>query len=143
MSKICPNCQTINRYQPILHELCHPAGRESTGGTPVSGPTSPDSADRSPTCNGHDAAGAAAVKSLHYRAPPGRGGMGAVYAASDAHHRQAVGGEGDVGCGDHQPAGEAAGDRAFRQEAEMLARLNHPNLPAVTDFFSEGASSIW
>lgn len=26
---------------------------------------------------------------------------------------------------------------AFRQEAQMLARLDHPNLPKVADFFSE------
>jgi serine/threonine-protein kinase len=27
---------------------------------------------------------------------------------------------------------------AFRQEAQMLAKLSHPNLPAVSDYFSEG-----
>jgi len=30
----------------------------------------------------------------------------------------------------------------FRREASVLARLDHPNLPKVSDFFSEGASDV-
>ncbi len=67
----------------------------------------------------------------------GGGGMGMVYLAEDnrlAGRRCAV--------KEMSPQKLAPEDRgwatnAFRQEAQMLARLNHPGLTAVTDFFAE------
>ncbi len=68
----------------------------------------------------------------------GQGGMGAVYRASDRRlstinwaikemSQSAI-----TGPLERQQAREA-----FRHEAEMLAALNHPNLPRVTDHFEQ------
>jgi serine/threonine-protein kinase len=67
----------------------------------------------------------------------GGGGMGVVYLAEDtrlAGRRCAI--------KEMSPAALAPQDRswatnAFRQEAQMLANLDHPGLTAVTDFFFE------
>jgi serine/threonine-protein kinase len=67
----------------------------------------------------------------------GGGGMAVVYLAEDirlAGRRCAI--------KEMSPSQLAAQDRnsaisAFKQEAEMLARLHHPGLAAVTDFFAE------
>jgi serine/threonine-protein kinase len=69
----------------------------------------------------------------------GQGGMGAVYAAIDARitgKRWAVKEMSDAAI--TSPLEKERAITGFRREAEMLARLSHPNLPAVTDFFSEG-----
>ncbi len=61
----------------------------------------------------------------------GKGGMGTVYLAIDRNLQ------------DHQVAIKEntlvtkATQQQFQQEAETLARLNHPNLPRVTNFFIE------
>jgi len=68
----------------------------------------------------------------------GGGGMGVVYLAEDTRlpgRRCAI--------KEMSPAQLAPGDRqwavqAFQQEAQILARLSHPGLTAVTDFFPEG-----
>lgn len=69
----------------------------------------------------------------------GRGGMGAVYEAIDARitgKDWAVKEMSSAALLTPQEQQQALS--AFRREAEMLARLSHPNLPAVTDFFSQG-----
>ncbi|MGC9398129.1 MAG: protein kinase domain-containing protein [Anaerolineae bacterium] len=68
----------------------------------------------------------------------GGGGMGTVYLAEDTRlqgRRCAI--------KEMSPAQLAPADRnwsieAFRQEAQMLANLDHPGLTRVTDFFAEG-----
>lgn len=67
-----------------------------------------------------------------------QGGMGAVYKARDDR----LGGK-IVALKEMSEAGIAVQDRndileAFNREAELLARLNHPNLVRVTDRFQEG-----
>ena len=70
----------------------------------------------------------------------GGGGMGTVYLAEDNRlpgRRCAI--------KEMSPAQLAPGDRnwsieAFRQEAQMLANLDHPGLTRVTDFFAEGGN---
>nr|WP_238530526.1 serine/threonine-protein kinase [Oscillochloris trichoides] len=68
----------------------------------------------------------------------GQGGMGSVYLAADRRLstvRWAVKEMSDAAITsplERQQAGDA-----FRQEAELLARLSHPNLPRVTDHFEE------
>ena len=69
----------------------------------------------------------------------GRGGMGAVYLTDDTRltgRRCAVK---EI----HLPAGmvseaEAQAREQFHREASTLARLDHPNLPQVSDFFTVG-----
>ncbi|NJN15763.1 MAG: protein kinase [Oscillochloris sp.] len=68
----------------------------------------------------------------------GQGGMGAVYLAADRRLstvRWAVKEMSDAQITsplERQQAGDA-----FKYEAELLARLSHPNLPRVTDHFTE------
>lgn len=74
--------------------------------------------------------------------PLGRGGMGAVYLATDALF-------GDRPCaikellGDPAatPAEAAEATERFAREARLLASLEHPNLPRVHDYFSEQGKS--
>ena len=69
----------------------------------------------------------------------GQGGMGAVYQATDTrlgHKLVAVKEMSDAAITD--PLEKQQARQAFEREAQMLARLNHPNLPRVTDHFSEG-----
>jgi len=68
----------------------------------------------------------------------GHGGMGAVYETQDTRisgKRWAVKELSDADLGTPQEKQDAIA--AFRQEARMLALLDHPNLPVVSDFFSE------
>ena len=72
--------------------------------------------------------------------PLGKGGMGAVYLAQDGR----LGGK-SVAIKQFDPSGLPPQDRqwaasAFAQEANILAKLNHPALTAVTDYFTEYAS---
>jgi serine/threonine protein kinase, bacterial len=72
----------------------------------------------------------------------GQGGMGAVYRAGDRRlstvnwavkemSQSAISG----------PLELQQARNAFRHEAEMLAALNHPNLPRVTDHFEQGGKA--
>ena len=71
----------------------------------------------------------------------GQGGMGAVYLVSDqrlANKPHALKEMSDQALAD--PAERQAALQAFRQEADMLALLDHPNLPKVTDYFTEAGN---
>src|SRR5262249_53465748 len=71
----------------------------------------------------------------------GRGGFGAVYLASDNRfpaRRVAVKEMGDSRL---SPDDRVQAITRFRQEADLLSRLQHPNLPAVSDFFEEGGKA--
>jgi serine/threonine-protein kinase len=68
----------------------------------------------------------------------GQGGMGSVYLADDRRLstvRWAVKEMSDAQLA--SPLERQSASDAFKHEAELLARLNHPNLPRVTDHFSE------
>lgn len=69
----------------------------------------------------------------------GQGGMGSIYLAEDERLKGRV-------CALKEVEHDRALDKAlrkeaqdqFKQEATILARLDHPNLPKVSDFFSIG-----
>jgi serine/threonine protein kinase len=66
----------------------------------------------------------------------GHGGMGAVYRAYDTRLQRVVAiKENTVAVPGISPAEAAAACKQFEQEALMLARLRHPNLPVVIDHF--------
>lgn len=71
----------------------------------------------------------------------GHGGMGSIYRARDT--RLDV----DVAIKEMRPQPDTNAEtlaqlrKQFRQEAAVLARLNHPNLVRVTDFFEEGGNA--
>ncbi len=69
----------------------------------------------------------------------GQGGMGFVYLAEDLRLRGRLCAVKSVRHDPTLPAEAIRELRAqFRREAQVLARLDHPNLPKVSDFFSEG-----
>jgi serine/threonine-protein kinase len=69
----------------------------------------------------------------------GQGGMGAVYRAEDLTlaGRQCAVKEVNPDLGGSPSLVEQAREQFYR-EASTLARLDHPNLPKVSDYFSEG-----
>ena len=69
----------------------------------------------------------------------GQGGMGAVYQVVDQRFpgkTWALKELADAALG--SPAERAQAVAAFRQEATLLATLRHPNLPQVSDYFTDG-----
>lgn len=71
-------------------------------------------------------------------APIGHGGMGSVYLAEDVRlegRKCAI--KGVRFDSTLQPSVIAELQRQFSREAGVLARLDHPNLPKVSDYFSE------
>lgn len=74
------------------------------------------------------------------RAPLGRGGMGSVYRAFDERLTIEVAVKELTPPPGARPEELAALRDQFKQEATVLARLKHPGLVSVTDFFEEGGS---
>ena len=72
-------------------------------------------------------------------APVGQGGMGAVYRAEDLRLEGRICAIKEVRPDpDATPEALAQAQEQFRREASTLARLDHPNLPKVSDTFTAG-----
>mgnify|MGYP000405391048 CR=1 FL=1 len=71
----------------------------------------------------------------------GQGGMGAVYRAWDLRLNIPVAVKEMVPQPGIDPQTIAQLRQQFYQEAQILARLNHPNLVRVTDYFEEGGNA--
>ncbi len=72
-------------------------------------------------------------------APVGQGGMGAVYRAGDLRLEGRICAVKEVRPDpDATPEALTQAQEQFRREAFTLARLDYPNLPKVSDTFSEG-----
>ncbi len=71
-------------------------------------------------------------------APVGQGGMGAVYRAEDLRLEGRICAVKEVRPDpDAPPEALAQAQEQFHREASILARLDHPNLPKVSDMFVE------
>src|SRR3970040_1931958 len=69
----------------------------------------------------------------------GRGGMGSIYLEEDVRLPGRLCALKEVAQDPELPeASRLQGREQFYQEASVLARLDHPNLPKVSDYFSEG-----
>ena len=68
----------------------------------------------------------------------GGGGMGIVYLAEDNRLPGRMCAVKEMSPTQLPPEDRNWATNSFRQEAQMLARLSHPGLTAVTDFFPEG-----
>src|SRR5215472_5519607 len=66
----------------------------------------------------------------------GHGGMAAVYQAKDSKH-DTICAIKEMSLSSVPPYEHAQAIQNFLAEATILSRLNHPNLPAFTDFFTE------
>jgi serine/threonine protein kinase len=73
----------------------------------------------------------------------GHGGMAAVYQARDTRAKDSRQGNlcaiKEMSLSNVQDDEKAQAIQNFLAEARILSRLNHPNLPAFTDFFTEGS----
>ena len=67
----------------------------------------------------------------------GGGGMALVYKIEEIHPPGQIWALKELRAASSIPEEMAEARRQFRQEAEMLARLDHPNLPKVVDYFDE------
>ncbi|MBN1427840.1 MAG: serine/threonine protein kinase [Anaerolineae bacterium] len=69
----------------------------------------------------------------------GQGGMGSIYQAEDTRLTGRFCAIKEIQINPKTPPSHQSQAREqFRREASILARLDHPNLPKVSDFFSEG-----
>jgi serine/threonine-protein kinase len=153
MPKICPSCGQINRDEARFCGSCSAPLTQSLL-CPACGATNLPNARFCHQCTTPLAAGASqpmagtgtgmllpnSLLAGRYLIVQrvGRGGMGAVYKATDTRLGQKV-----VAVKEMSEAAltnqleRQQARQAFEQEAQMLARLDHPNLPRVTDHFSE------
>ena len=152
MAKVCPHCGMTNRdtarfcggcSRPLVQEVicpvcgavnmpvarfCHQCAAPLPSGGPVTGPGGTGLLPANTLLNNRYLI----IQKI------GQGGMGAVYKASDTRLGQklvAVKELSEAALTDPKERQQA--HRAFEQEARMLAQLSHPNLPRVTDHFSE------
>ena len=75
--------------------------------------------------------------------PLGQGGMATVYRAHDTRLNVEVAVKEMAPQPGIDPHTLAQLREQFRQEATTLARLSHPNLVRVIDFFEEGGTPTW
>src|SRR3972149_4082353 len=74
----------------------------------------------------------------HIRQAVGQGGMGFIYLAEDARLTGRLCAVKEVvGDPNASPQAQQQAREQFYREASVLARLDHPSLPKVSDFFSE------
>ena len=152
MAKNCPTCGTANRDNarfcsscatPLVHELvCPTCGTNNAPtarfcnqcATPLTGAVLPAGLGTGLLSPNSMLAGHyIIVRKIR------QGGMGAVYKPTEtrlAHKLVAVKEMSDAAITD--PAEKQQTRQAVEQEAQMLAMLNHTNLPRVTDHFGEG-----
>ena len=71
----------------------------------------------------------------------GGGGMALVYKIEEIHPPGQIWALKELRVASGSPEERAEARRQFHQEAEMLARLDHPNLPKVVDYFDESGRS--
>src|SRR5690348_15921151 len=65
----------------------------------------------------------------------GRGGFGKVYKAEDTHFDNRTVAVKEMSPKKLSPEEVEQATAAFQQEARLLAKLQHPNLPAIFDYF--------
>lgn len=140
----CPNCQTTNRLTARFCSKCgmrmEDYSRSSQSAPQVYNRPSPPSSLQSPfagNLTGQLPSQSMLAKRYIILQKVGQGGMGAVYKSLDTSDNKikAIKEMSTQALGSHEIQ-EAI--TAFEQEANLLQRLNHPCLPAVSDMFSEG-----
>jgi serine/threonine protein kinase len=135
----CRNCGNVNPTNDNFCAKCGTPLKETVTGTLASSHAPGAIAGRRIT--GALASGTLIGSRYNVIRLLGRGGFGAVYLAVDNRfpdRRVAVKEMGDARL---SPTDRAQAITRFRQEANLLSRLQHPNLPAVHDFLEEGGKA--
>lgn len=132
LTQPCPTCGTVATIGARFCQQC--GGTLGQGGRRVGVPLVSQLTGRLPP---------SALLASRYRIVRklGAGGMAAVYLAEDQRltgKQWAIKEMTDAALTNTTARLEAI--QAFRQEAEILAQLDHPNLPKVVDYFSEGGN---
>lgn len=120
----CDTCGAAN--QPRA-SYCHACGRPLQG----TQPTVYNSA------TGRLLANVLLKQRYHIIAPTGKGGMGAVYKAEDTQLGNRLVAIKEMSQSGLSPQEVKDAANAFKQEAILLAGLQHPNLPSIFDHFEE------
>jgi serine/threonine protein kinase len=148
---ICGNCGTTNATG---EQFCSNCGFSLAGGptgpVPNAGafviPVNPN-APMVASSGGRRVTGALIVGNIlggryHIVKLVGKGGFGAVYQARDERFQaRRIVAIKEMSDGHLSPAERIQALRDFRQEADLLVQLKHPNLPDVSDFFEEGGKA--
>src|SRR5690242_10832635 len=146
MEQECDNCGTVNLP---TEQFCKNCGKYLRGNPAVLTMVSID--NTSPTTAGVSAnrritglqmAGSTLNERYRITEMIGKGGFGAVYKATDERFQS----KRIVALKEMSDAQLNASEKAkalqnFRNEANLLVQLNHPNLPNVSDFFEEGGKA--
>ncbi len=145
-SRICQNCGTVNGASDDFCSNCgyalnsgppaYPTLQAATQASTVQAQLPLQQSNRRIT-------GALTAGSLlggRYRVSQliGKGGFGAVYKANDERFQKRVVAIKEMSDAQLTPQQKAQAIQDFRNEAELLVELSHPNLPNVSDFFEEG-----
>ncbi|GHO87683.1 protein kinase domain-containing protein [Dictyobacter formicarum] len=140
----CSTCGAANRSQATFCFSCgkpidHGTGPISKTQIPVSGTVAPSRATTSPGAGstGVLTRGQRLRERYHILSLIGRGGMGAVYKAEDSALGQRLVAIKEMSMGAIYPQEVTEAAENFKQEALMLAKLQHANLPSIYDHFSE------
>jgi serine/threonine protein kinase len=147
---ICPVCRRGNRSASMFCAYCgyrlKPAGGDgsspyalSRAGAPASASPVPPTAPMIPAdVSGNIPSGVLLKRRYRIMRKIAQGGMGAVYECSDATQQSGT----RWAVKEMSPASLPQSERRqaisdFRREAQILATLNHPNLPHVVETFEE------
>src|SRR5215469_2820651 len=121
----CARCGTGN---PVQAAFCFACGQPLQN--PAVGPTT--SASTGLLVQHH-----LLKERYHILGQVGKGGFGAVYKAADTLFGYRLVAVKEMGQSHLSPQEIAEATEAFKREAHMLAGLQHPNIPAIYDYFGE------
>lgn len=131
-SLFCSNCGSENPPQATYCNACGSALQAGTPSAPLPSPSSLLSTSTDVLPSGH-------ILRERYRIQEeiGQGGFGAVYRAEDTRIADRVVAVKEVRQGNLNTQEMNETTEAFKQEAFLLARLKHANLPGIYDYFAE------
>jgi len=141
----CGHCGTLNRASD---QFCANCGYLLAGGLTGTMPVATN--PNAPTlisASGHRITGALGQGYLlggRYRIVEvvGKGGFGAVYKANDERFQgRRIVAIKEMSDAHLSPVDRGRALKDFRQEADLLVQLKHPNLPDVSDFFEESGKA--
>ena len=131
-SLFCSSCGAENSPQATYCNACGSALQTGTPSAPLTSPSSPVPASTDVLPSGH-------ILRERYRIQEeiGQGGFGAVYRAEDTRIADRIVAIKEVRQGNLNTQEMSETTEAFKQEAFLLARLKHANLPGIYDYFTE------